>query len=133
MVPHFAAAAEVKFVPLMVSVNAAPPATAEAGLRLVIVGGGGLMVTVKPAEVPPPKRATRPKVKGNRPAQHSSGGCFQNRLLTELTVARLEAIGTKVCWHQRVPPNDGGIALGQVVAAARKLRFEKNARVHTCV
>jgi hydrogenase maturation protein HypF len=62
-----------------------------------------------------------------------SGGCFQNRLLTELTVARLEAIGTKVYWHQRAPPNDGGIALGQVVAAARKLRFEKNARVHTCV
>jgi hydrogenase maturation protein HypF len=62
-----------------------------------------------------------------------SGGCFQNRLLTELTVARLQAGGVKVYWHQRVPPNDGGIALGQVVAAARQLRFEKNARVQTCV
>ncbi len=62
-----------------------------------------------------------------------SGGCFQNRLLTELTVARLEADGVKVYWHQRVPPNDGGIALGQVVAAARQLRFEKNARVPKCV
>ncbi len=62
-----------------------------------------------------------------------SGGCFQNRLLTELTVSRLEADGVKVYWHQRVPPNDGGIALGQVVAAVRQMRFEKNARVPKCV
>jgi hydrogenase maturation protein HypF len=62
-----------------------------------------------------------------------SGGCFQNRLLTELTVARLEADGVKVYWHQRVPPNDGGIALGQVVAAARQLKFEENAREQKCV
>lgn len=62
-----------------------------------------------------------------------SGGCFQNRLLTELTVARLEADGVKVYWHQRVPPNDGGIALGQVVAAARQLRFEESARKQKCV
>ncbi len=48
-----------------------------------------------------------------------SGGCFQNRLLTELTIARLEASEVRVYWHQRVPPNDGGIALGQAVAAAR--------------
>jgi hydrogenase maturation protein HypF len=62
-----------------------------------------------------------------------SGGCFQNRLLTELTVARLEAEGVKVYWHQRVPPNDGGIALGQVVAAARQLRFEESAKERKCV
>jgi hydrogenase maturation protein HypF len=62
-----------------------------------------------------------------------SGGCFQNRLLTELTVARLEEDGVKVYWHQRVPPNDGGISLGQVVAAARKLRFEKIVREQPCV
>jgi hydrogenase maturation protein HypF len=62
-----------------------------------------------------------------------SGGCFQNRLLTELTVARLEAGGVKVYWHQRVPPNDGGIALGQVMAAARQLKFEENAREQKCV
>jgi hydrogenase maturation protein HypF len=57
-----------------------------------------------------------------------TGGCFQNRLLTELTVARLQACGVKVYWHQRVPPNDGGIALGQVVAAARQLKLEKMTR-----
>ena len=62
-----------------------------------------------------------------------SGGCFQNRLLTELTVARLESAGVKVYWHQRIPPNDGGIALGQVVAAARQLRFEESARERKCV
>lgn len=47
-----------------------------------------------------------------------SGGCFQNRILTEGTVGRLEAAGFRPYWHQRVPPNDGGIALGQIQAAA---------------
>jgi hydrogenase maturation protein HypF len=51
-----------------------------------------------------------------------SGGCFQNRYLTERTVARLRAEGLQPYWHQRVPPNDGGIALGQVVAALRESR-----------
>jgi hydrogenase maturation protein HypF len=46
-----------------------------------------------------------------------SGGCFQNRYLTERAVHRLRAAGLQPHWHQRVPPNDGGIALGQVVAA----------------
>jgi hydrogenase maturation protein HypF len=62
-----------------------------------------------------------------------SGGCFQNRLLTELTVTRLETDGIKVYWHQRVPPNDGGIALGQVIAAARQLRLKESARKQRCV
>jgi hydrogenase maturation protein HypF len=48
-----------------------------------------------------------------------SGGCFQNRYLTERSVARLRAAGFQPYWHQRVPPNDGGIALGQIVAARR--------------
>ena len=48
-----------------------------------------------------------------------SGGCFQNRYLTERTVRRLQAEGFQPYWHQRVPPNDGGIALGQVIAARR--------------
>jgi hydrogenase maturation protein HypF len=46
-----------------------------------------------------------------------TGGCFQNRYLTERTVARLERAGLRPYWHQRIPPNDGGIALGQVAAA----------------
>jgi hydrogenase maturation protein HypF len=48
-----------------------------------------------------------------------SGGCFQNRYLTERAVRRLQAEGFRPYWHQRVPPNDGGIALGQVIAARR--------------
>lgn len=48
-----------------------------------------------------------------------SGGCFQNRYLTERTVRRLTESGFSAHWHQRIPPNDGGIALGQIVAAAR--------------
>jgi hydrogenase maturation protein HypF len=48
-----------------------------------------------------------------------SGGCFQNKYLTERAVRRLEATGFQPYWHQRVPPNDGGIALGQVFAASR--------------
>jgi hydrogenase maturation protein HypF len=45
-----------------------------------------------------------------------SGGCFQNRLLTESTVRSLREAGFQPYWHQRIPPNDGGIALGQLVA-----------------
>jgi len=48
-----------------------------------------------------------------------TGGCFQNRYLVERAVRRLLDAGFLPYWHQRVPPNDGGIALGQVVAAAR--------------
>jgi hydrogenase maturation protein HypF len=45
-----------------------------------------------------------------------SGGCFQNKLLTERTIHKLTDNGFKVYWHQRVPPNDGGISLGQIGA-----------------
>jgi len=47
-----------------------------------------------------------------------TGGCFQNARLTEAAVAALRAAGYEPVWHQRVPPNDGGIALGQAVWAA---------------
>ena len=47
-----------------------------------------------------------------------TGGCFQNKYLTERAVIRLRAAGFLPYWHQRVPPNDGGLALGQLVAAA---------------
>jgi hydrogenase maturation protein HypF len=47
-----------------------------------------------------------------------SGGVFQNLLLLERTVAGLEQAGFDVLTHHRVPPNDAGISLGQVVVAA---------------
>lgn len=46
-----------------------------------------------------------------------SGGVFQNTLLLKLTETKLENLGFKVLRHRLVPPNDGGIALGQAVAA----------------
>lgn len=48
-----------------------------------------------------------------------SGGVFQNRYLTERAAAALEARGFTVHTHRRVPPNDGGIALGQVAMTSR--------------
>ncbi len=50
-----------------------------------------------------------------------SGGCFQNRRLTEQAVRQLTATGFEVLLHQQVPPNDGGISLGQTAAAAARL------------
>jgi hydrogenase maturation protein HypF len=47
-----------------------------------------------------------------------SGGCFQNRYLTERAVTGLRDAGFEPYWHQRIPPNDGGIAVGQIVAAS---------------
>ena len=47
-----------------------------------------------------------------------TGGVFQNRLLLEGAVCRLSELGFEVLWHRQVPPNDGGIALGQIAALA---------------
>jgi len=49
-----------------------------------------------------------------------SGGCFQNKYLTERLVQRLRQERFCPYWHQRIPPNDGGLALGQILAAARR-------------
>ena len=51
-----------------------------------------------------------------------SGGVFQNMLLLERTIDRLEAQGFRVLRHRQVPPNAGGISLGQAVIASRKAR-----------
>lgn len=49
-----------------------------------------------------------------------SGGCFQNALLCTETAARLRDAGFRVHRHRLVPPNDGGIALGQAAWAMRQ-------------
>jgi hydrogenase maturation protein HypF len=47
-----------------------------------------------------------------------SGGVFQNRLLSEMIYTALTEQGVEVFCHRLVPPNDGGIALGQAAIAA---------------
>lgn len=49
-----------------------------------------------------------------------TGGCFQNRLLLSLVRRRLEEAGFTVYSHALVPPNDGGLSLGQAVVAAHQ-------------
>lgn len=50
-----------------------------------------------------------------------SGGVWQNRLLTESTIALLRAEGFEVFINERVPTNDGGISYGQAAIAAARL------------
>jgi hydrogenase maturation protein HypF len=50
-----------------------------------------------------------------------SGGCFQNRVLFEEVVLRLERENFRVLTHARVPANDGGLALGQAAIGAARL------------
>ncbi|MFM9024188.1 MAG: carbamoyltransferase HypF [Planctomycetaceae bacterium] len=50
-----------------------------------------------------------------------TGGVFQNALVVERTVALLRDAGREALLHHRVPPNDGGLALGQAVLARRHL------------
>jgi len=51
-----------------------------------------------------------------------SGGVFQNLLLSEAAVAALSGRGFRVLVHGRVPPNDGGISLGQAAVAGARDR-----------
>jgi len=51
-----------------------------------------------------------------------SGGSFQNVYLLQRTMQRLEKAGFQVFLHSRVPPNDGGISLGQAVIATEIFR-----------
>jgi hydrogenase maturation protein HypF len=43
-----------------------------------------------------------------------TGGCFQNVLLTELTMQALRRAGFEPHCHRQIPPNDGGLAAGQL-------------------
>jgi hydrogenase maturation protein HypF len=49
-----------------------------------------------------------------------SGGVFQNVLLLDRLVPALQGTGFRVLTHSRVPPNDGGISLGQVAVAGSR-------------
>ncbi len=58
-----------------------------------------------------------------------SGGVFLNALLTAEAAARLERDGFRVYRHRQVPPNDGGLCLGQLAVAAARQRTEGGADV----
>lgn len=51
-----------------------------------------------------------------------SGGCFQNRRLTERCVGLIEAQGKQLLVHRHVPPNDGGLSFGQALIGRFYLR-----------
>lgn len=55
-----------------------------------------------------------------------SGGVFQNRLLTEEVATGLSVAGFETYCHRLVPPNDGGLALGQAVIAGDRLKKQAN-------
>ncbi len=51
-----------------------------------------------------------------------SGGSFQNMVLLHRTVVQLRRHGLRVFLHSVVPPNDGGISLGQAAVACERIR-----------
>jgi hydrogenase maturation protein HypF len=56
-----------------------------------------------------------------------SGGVFQNRLLLQRTATALEDAGMRVLVPERLPPNDGQIAFGQVAVAAARMAADGRA------
>ena len=68
-------------------------------------------------------------VRGDMPVV-LSGGCFVNARLTESIVDGLE---TRVFMNRKVPPGDGGIALGQALIANARVAAMKNQEAVACV
>lgn len=54
-----------------------------------------------------------------------SGGTFQNKILTEAAVSKLRKSGFKPYWHQRFPPNDGSLSLGQLAYLYYSNKFQE--------
>jgi hydrogenase maturation protein HypF len=50
-----------------------------------------------------------------------TGGCFQNKLFTERTLEKLLERDIKALVHENIPPNDGGLAIGQATVAQERM------------
>lgn len=61
------------------------------------------------------------------------GGCFQNACLLESAVAALEGAGFQVFWPRQIPPNDGGLALGQLAWASGLYKDEEASCAWPCL
>ncbi len=61
-----------------------------------------------------------------------SGGVFMNSLLRSMSVKLLRKSGFEVLCHHRVPPNDGGLSLGQALIAAARVRLGKKSDREAC-
>ncbi|MEL7010460.1 MAG: carbamoyltransferase HypF, partial [Cyanobacteria bacterium J06588_4] len=48
-----------------------------------------------------------------------TGGCWQNKYLSEKAISRLKQENFVAYWHHQIPCNDSGIAVGQIMAALR--------------
>jgi hydrogenase maturation protein HypF len=59
-----------------------------------------------------------------------SGGTFQNAFLLSKSVAALRRHGFEVLLHSKVPPNDGGLSLGQAVVAATGVQRQARPLAH---
>ncbi len=53
-----------------------------------------------------------------------TGGCFQNARLAESAARRLAEAGFRPVLHRAIPPNDGGLAAGQLLAAAWEVQLD---------
>jgi hydrogenase maturation protein HypF len=109
LVPHVTPAMIIDWEPMICAVikdfrNSVPPGRISKKFHNTLIE---IIVDVA-------KRADQPKVV-------LTGGCFQNMFLLQHAVQRLESAGFKPYWHQRIPPNDGGISLGQIVIASGRI------------
>jgi hydrogenase maturation protein HypF len=52
-----------------------------------------------------------------------SGGCFQNFILLNKTIEKLQGNGIEAYWHHRVPTNDGGISFGQIASVHNNINI----------
>ncbi len=61
-----------------------------------------------------------------------AGGCFQNRILTEMVIDKLRALDRIIAGPGIIPPNDGGLAAGQLAIAAAILDQEAQQGKRSC-